>query len=179
MPELGNRLCATGRAQAERMFAAMDTAARERLERRIIAGLRGSEESFSARDFQTALDLRRHRCRAPCARTTPPSSKRDARLRKRWASSSLSILTIPRCHCSACRGWWVLKSDLADLFEAVPFPANGLCYCGASFSLHPGNDVVRIVERFSDRIGFAHLRSVAHEPDHGLYEPAHLEAIHG
>jgi mannonate dehydratase len=162
-------------AAAERIFAAMDTAARGRLARTIIAGLPGSEESFTARDFQAALntykgiDAARLRANhvAFLEAVCPVAEEVGVQLVVHPDDPPMSLFGLPRVVST--------EGDLSDLFEAVPSPANGLCYCAASFSLHPDNDVVRIVERFGDRIGFAHLRSVAHEPNYGFYESAHLE----
>jgi mannonate dehydratase len=67
--------------------------------------------------------------------------------------------------------------DYAALFEAVPSPANGMCYCTGSLGVRADNDLVAIARRFAPRIAFAHLRATkrdAFDP-RSFYEAAHLE----
>ena len=66
--------------------------------------------------------------------------------------------------------------DYAALFEAVPSPANGMCFCTGSLGVRADNDLVAIAEKFASRIGFAHLRATKREGDgRTFYEAAHLE----
>lgn len=66
--------------------------------------------------------------------------------------------------------------DYAVLFNAVPSPANGMCYCTGSLGVRPDNDLPAIARRFASRIAFAHLRSTKREADpRSFYEAAHLE----
>jgi mannonate dehydratase len=69
------------------------------------------------------------------------------------------------------------EADFAAIFEAVPSPANGLCYCTGSFGVRADNDLPRIARRFASRIAFAHLRATKREtPDpRTFHEAAHLE----
>jgi mannonate dehydratase len=66
--------------------------------------------------------------------------------------------------------------DYAALFDAVPSPANGMCYCTGSLGVRADNDLPAIARRFASRIGFAHLRATRREADpRSFYEAAHLE----
>jgi mannonate dehydratase len=66
--------------------------------------------------------------------------------------------------------------DYAALFDAVPSPANGMCYCTGSLGVRADNDLPEIARRFASRIGFAHLRATRREADpRSFYEAAHLE----
>ena len=62
------------------------------------------------------------------------------------------------------------------LFDAVPSPANGICFCTGSLGVSPANDLLRMAERFGPRIHFAHLRATRREAD-GLsfFEADHLD----
>jgi mannonate dehydratase len=50
-------------------------------------------------------------------------------------------------------------ADYQALFDAVPSPANGMCYCVGSLGARLDNDVPAIARQFGPRIYFAHLRS--------------------
>lgn len=66
--------------------------------------------------------------------------------------------------------------DYAALFNAVPSPANGMCYCTGSLGVRADNDLVAIAKRFASRIAFAHLRATRREADpRSFYEAGHLE----
>ena len=66
--------------------------------------------------------------------------------------------------------------DYAALFDAVPTPANGMCFCTGSLGVRPDNDLPAIAERFAERIHFVHLRATRRDTD-GLsfHEADHLE----
>lgn len=66
--------------------------------------------------------------------------------------------------------------DYAALFDAVPSPANGMCYCTGSLGVRADNDLPAIARRFASRIAFAHLRATKREADpRSFHEAAHLE----
>ncbi|WP_020186469.1 mannonate dehydratase [Methylopila sp. 73B] len=65
--------------------------------------------------------------------------------------------------------------DYAALFDAVPSPANGMCYCTGSLGAGPANDLPSIARRFGPRIAFAHLRATRREADGSFFEADHLD----
>ena len=67
-------------------------------------------------------------------------------------------------------------ADYQALFDAVPSPANGMCFCTGSLGVRPDNDLPAMAEQFGPRIGFAHLRATKREAD-GLsfHESDHLD----
>lgn len=68
------------------------------------------------------------------------------------------------------------EADYAALFEAVPSPANGMCFCTGSLGVRPDNDLPAIAKRFASRIHFSHLRATTRQGDgRSFYEAAHLE----
>ena len=69
------------------------------------------------------------------------------------------------------------EEDYAALFEAVPSPANGMCFCTGSLGVRADNDLPAIVRRFGNRIHFAHLRATKRDADdpRSFHEAAHLE----
>ena len=67
------------------------------------------------------------------------------------------------------------EADYATIFEAVPSPSSGLCFCTGSLGVAPNNDLPAIARRFASRIYFAHLRATRREADGSFYEADHLD----
>jgi mannonate dehydratase len=165
-------------AAAER-FAGMDDAARTTLERTIIAGLPGSEESFSSpqllAQIETYADVDAARLRANhvafLEAVCPVAEAEGIRLVVHPDDPPFPIFGLPRVVST--------EADVSALFAAVPSVANGLCFCSGSFGVRTDNDLPGMVRRLGDRIGFVHLRSVQREPDGAFHEAAHLEGDAG
>ena len=163
------------REAAAQRFAAMDDDARLRLERTIIAGLPGSEESFTSAALLRAIEgygavdadrLRDHHAyflEAVC----PLADELGIRLVVHPDDPPFPIFGLPRVVST--------EADVAALFARVPNASNGLCFCTGSFGARRDNDLPGIVARHGERIGFVHLRSVQHESDGSFHEAAHLE----
>jgi len=162
-------------ARAEQRFVAMDEAARVTLERTIIAGLPGSEESFSSPELldciATYADIDSERLRAShvafLEAVCPVAEAEGIRLVVHPDDPPFPLFGLPRVVST--------EADVAALFDAVPSPANGLCFCSGSFGVRADNDLPGMVRRLGDRIGFLHLRSVQREPDGAFHEAPHLE----
>ncbi|MGK6322167.1 mannonate dehydratase [Sphingomonas sp. DT-51] len=165
--------------RAERRFHAMDADARHRLERTIIAGLPGSEESFTIEDFRAALAgydgidaaaLHANHV-AFLEAVCPVAEELDIRLVVHPDDPPFALFGLPRVVST--------EADVTDLFARVPSRANGLCFCAGSFGARADNDLPGMVERLGTRIGFLHLRSVQREGDGTFHEAAHLEGDAG
>jgi mannonate dehydratase len=65
--------------------------------------------------------------------------------------------------------------DYQALFDAVPSPANGMCYCTGSLGISAQADLPRMARQFAKRIHFAHLRSTWREDDGSFFEADHLD----
>jgi mannonate dehydratase len=162
-------------AIAAERFAAMDEAARATLERTIIAGLPGSEESFSSpqllEQIETYADIDAARLRANhvafLEAVCPVAEAEGIRLVVHPDDPPFPIFGLPRVVST--------EADVSALFAAVPSAANGLCFCSGSFGVRADNDLPGMVRRLGDRIGFVHLRSVQREPGGAFHEAAHLE----
>ena len=66
-------------------------------------------------------------------------------------------------------------SDYQALFDAVPSPANGMCYCTGSLGVAASNDLPAMARQFARRIHFAHLRATRREADGSFFEADHLD----
>lgn len=161
--------------RAARRFHAMDEAERTQLERTIIAGLPGSEETFTAQRFRDALaqydgidaDTLRANHVAFLEAVCPLADELGIRLVVHPDDPPFPLFGLPRVVST--------EADVAALFRAVPNRSNGLCFCAGSFGVRADNDLPGMIERLGERIGFLHLRSVRREGEGSFHEAAHLE----
>jgi mannonate dehydratase len=168
---------ASVQAEARRIFEKMSQAEIDYIVMVIASALPGSTtEAMTIPAFRDKLAqyakidagvLRRHLIEFLAA-VSPRAEELGVRLTIHPDDPPRPLFGLPRVASTA--------ADFQALFDAVPSPANGLCFCTGSLGVRPDNDLPAMARHFGPRIHFVHLRATKREAD-GLsfHEADHLD----
>lgn len=141
----------------------------------VLLGLPGSEEAFDLTHFQSYLDAYAHiddrQLRENLyyfvKQVAPVAQELGINLCIHPDDPPRSLLGLPRVVST--------EADLEELMQATNVRANGITFCTGSLGVRADNDLVKIIERFGDRIHFVHLRTTKREEGtRNFHEAPHL-----
>lgn len=160
---------------AQKWLSNATDADKVKLQRNIIAGLPGSEESYTLETFQNILDTYEHvgdkELRENLvyflSEICPVADEAGIQMTIHPDDPPFGLLGLPRVVST--------QKDVEYLFSKVPNKSNGLCFCTGSFGVIEENDLASMAENLAGRVGFVHLRATKRDADGNFHEADHLE----
>lgn len=161
--------------KATALFTSMSTEEKTTLQDNIIAGLPGAHGGYSLEQLRARLDnykdmtdsKYRENLRYFIEKIVPVAEEADVKLAIHPDDPPIPLLGLPRIVGT--------QADLELLFEGGGSIYNGFTLCSGSLSARGDNDLIKIAQRFGDRLHFAHLRSIQRVEEGSFYETGHLK----
>jgi mannonate dehydratase len=161
-------------AKAELRFESMNGEKRYELEKTIIAGLPGAEESWTLEQFLQKLDeysdiddnKYRENLKYFLEQVAPVAEESGVKLAIHPDDPPFSLFGLPRVVST--------EKDIEFILNIYDSIYNGFTLCTGSLGVRPDNDLEGIVKRHGAKLNFAHLRSTQRDEFNGFHEAGHL-----
>ncbi|MEL7118988.1 MAG: mannonate dehydratase [Bacteroidota bacterium] len=159
---------------AKKLFDSWTEEKKEQIIRNIIAGLPGSDESYTLETLRAMLktydgisaDQLKENLYNFLRDIVPVAEESGVYMAIHPDDPPYPILGLPR----------VVSTEVnaKQLLEAYDSPNNGLCFCTGSYGVRTDNDLIGMIQRLGSRINFIHLRSTTRDAVGNFYEADHL-----
>jgi mannonate dehydratase len=164
---------------ALKQFEQISEAEKTRIISNILKGLPGAEEGYALEKFKAKLSaydsIDHEQLRSNLVKflqeVTPVAEANKMKLVIHPDDPPFDIFGLPRIMST--------YDDVEKIFDAVPSPSNGLCFCTGSFGVRADNDLRRMAQAFKERVHFIHLRSTQRDQSGNFHEADHLEGDAG
>lgn len=160
--------------QAKQRFESMSHEQRYVLQKNIIAGLPGGQEGYTLEQFQAKLDeyigIDKKKYRENLAyflkAIIPVAEEAGVKLAIHPDDPPIPLFGLPRIVST--------EKDLAFILNIYDSIYNGYTMCTGSYGVRPDNDLVGMIERYGNKLNFAHLRSTQRDGKGSFHEAGHL-----
>ena len=160
--------------KARERFESMSDEQRYVLQKNIIAGLPGGQEGYSIEQFQKKLDEYKYidstKYRENLAyflkAIIPVAEEAGVKMAIHPDDPPIPLFGLPRVVST--------EEDLSYLLNSYDSNFNGFTMCTGSFGVRPDNDLVGMIERYGEKLNFAHLRSTQRDGNGSFHEAGHL-----